>query len=451
MSTENEEEILDEEITYSELLEMNLDKFLEELTALADNLPFQLMMLSIKHKNLIEKLEKISLKTEDVDDKGKEITKYQVTSEKADEFAKIHKLLRKTDIAEKILPRNYVVSIISQYDAFLGELVKVLYEVNPNILRASEKIINAEEIFSYGSIEDLKNHMIDKEVESILREEHLEQLKVLERRISKVTGRDFTLTTDLPILPHFIELTQRRNLFVHTNGQINRQYLDAKTKWKFESECTGELNEELKAENDYCKKAFEVLFEISVKLTHVLWRKMLPDDRDKADMHLNQIIYDLLLDNKYTLGIIISDFATDVIKKFSSEQIRKFIIINKAIAYKMLNNEKKCKLIIEKEDWSIGNEFKLAKVILEDNFVEAQKIMIKIGADDELINKFAYKNWPLFKRFRKTEEFRVTYKEIFNEDFLLEEIQDKPIVKKENKAETDVEQTSIEENISVEQ
>ena len=440
MSTENDEEILDEEIldeevTHSELLAMNLDKFLEELTALADNLPFQLMMLSIKHKSLIEKLEKISAKTEDVDDKGKEFTKYQVTSDKADEFAKIHKLLRKTDIAEKILPRNYVVSIVSQYDAFLGELVKVLYEVNPNILRASEKVINAEEIFTYESLDDLKNHMIDKEVESILREEHYEQLKVLERRISKVGGKDFTLTTDLPILPSFIELTQRRNLFVHTNGQINRQYLEAKTKWKFESECSGDLNEELKAETEYCKKAFEVLFEVSVKLTHVLWRKMIPDDRTDADIQLNQIIYDLLIDNKYTLGIIIADFATDVIKKFSSEQFRKFIIINKAIAYKMLNNEKQCKIIIDREDWSIGNEFKLAKSILEDNFTEARKIMLKIGSEDELVNMFAYKNWPLFKSFRKTKEFQTAYKEVFNEDFLLEEIQDKPIPRKASKKE----------------
>lgn len=389
---DTEEENIEQEITHSELLEINLDKFLEELTALADNLPFQLTMLAIKHKNLLDKLEKISTSSDDVDEDGDEITKYEVTSEHADEFAKIHKLLRKTDIAVKILPRNYVVSIVSQYDAFLGELVKVLYEVNPNILRSSEKIINAEEIFTYDSLEDLKNHMIDKEVESLLREEHLEQLKVLEKRISKVTGKDFTLTTDLPILPYFIELTQRRNLFVHTNGQINRQYLEAKNKWKFESECNGSLNEELKAENEYCKKAYEVLFEISVKLTHVLWRKMLPEDRKKADIHLNQITYDLLIDNKYTLAIIIADFATDVIRKFSSEQFRKFIIINKAIAYKMLKNEKQCKIIIEREDWSIGNEFKLAKAILEDNFNEAVKIMTKIGSDDDLVNKFAYKN-----------------------------------------------------------
>ncbi|WP_066225061.1 hypothetical protein [Formosa haliotis] len=431
MSEEKKEQEEIREATYSDLLEINLDQFLEELSALNDTLPTQLTLLSFRHKNLIEKLEKISTTTEEKDENGEEFVRYKLNSEHADEFSKIHKHLSRTDIARKILPRNYIVSIISQYDAFLGNLVKTLYEINPNIIRSSEKELNVEDLFNYESIDELKEHIVDKEVDSLLREEHYEQFKILEKRISIVTGKDFTLTTNLPVLSKFIELTQRRNLFVHTNGQTTRQYLESKRKWKFNSECNGELNEELKADGKYCDEAFEILYEISVKLTHVLWRKFVPQEREQADEHLNQVIFDLLNNNKYSLVIIIANFATDVIKTFSSEQLRKFIIINKAIAFKLLGKEKECKNVLKKEDWSIGNEFKLAKLVLEENYDDAGKLMIKIGTNDELVNQKAYNKWPLFKLFRKTEQFKASYFELFNEEFALEELQSKKDLEKD--------------------
>ena len=83
------------------------------------------------------------------------------------------------------------------------------------------------------------------------------------------------------------------------------------------------------------------------------------------------------------------------------------------------------KNVIKKEDWSIGNEFKLAKLVLEENYDEAGKLMIKIGKNDELVNQKAYNKWPLFKLFRKTDQFKASYLELYNEEFTLEELQSK--------------------------
>jgi hypothetical protein len=205
---------------------------------------------------------------------------------------------------------------------------------------------------------------------------------------------------------------------------------------------------------------------MSVKLTHVLWRKFLPFNRLEADEHLNQIIFELLIDSNYNLAITISNFATDIIKKFSTEQMRKFIVINKAIAYKFLDKQKECDNVIKNEDWTIGNEFKLAKLVLEDNFEEAITLMLKIGDNDELITKDAYRKWPLFKKFRKNKLFQETYLKIFNEEFSLEEIeltekdknkngdkgaeieQDKD-VEHENTEQEDIEEEDIEQDIQI--
>jgi hypothetical protein len=423
--SKEEEEII--QATNSELFEFNIDRFIEELSALNETLPIQLLLLEYKHKQLIKKLEKISTDlNEETNKDGVEVIKYKISSDKIEDFPKIHKHLNRTEIATKIIPRNYIVSIISQYDAFLGDLMRALYTINPNIIRSSEKEINAEDLFIYDTIDELKSHIIDKEVDTLLRESHYEQLLILEKKISTVVkDKKFTLTSNLPILTSFIELTQRRNLFVHTNGFTTKQYLESSKKWKFKTDCQGSVNEELVASPEYCQKAYFTLYEMSVKLTHVLWRKFIPLEREEADEHLNQLIYELLIENNYELAIEMSNFFTDVIRNFHTEHMRKIVIINKAIGYKMLDKNEECKKVIENEDWSIGTEFKLAKLVLEDNYKEAKALMLKIGKNDEIVSKKAYKNWPLFEKFRLSEEFKSGYLELFSEAFMFEEVQEK--------------------------
>lgn len=430
----SEEKIEIIELTNSELFEINLERFLEELSALDETLPIQMLLLNAKRNTLLKRLEEISDKTEEKDEDGKEFFRFKVKPEFSDKFPKIHKHLNRSDIALKILPRNYIVSIISQYDAYLGELIRILFQLNPNLLKSSEKELKVEDLFNYESVDELKLHIVDKEVDSILRDEHFEQLKTIEKRISNATGKNFTLTSDLPVLCEFVELTQRRNLFVHTNGQTTRQYCETYRKWKIENECNGDVNYELIANPIYCKRAYEILYEMSVKLTHVLWRKFVPKEREKADWNLNGLTYQLLNDSKYKLALTLLEFATDVLKKFETEQLRKFMVVNKAIAYKMMDMEQECHEVLAKEDWSIGNEYKLAHAVLKDDFKRASELMKVMGDNDEIVSRFAYEDWPLFKRFRKTEEFNSTYKEIFGEEFRFEEIQEKKKIEDSKKS-----------------
>ncbi len=428
------------EISSSEMFEINLERFLEELSALDDTLPIQMLLLSAKRSSLLKKLEDISDKKEDKDEEGKEIFRYKVKPEFSEKFPEIHKHLNRSDIAIKILPRNFIVSIISQYDAFIGELIRILFQINPNLLKSSEKELKVEDLFNSDSIEDLKSHIIDKEVDSILRDEHFEQLKTIEKRISNSTGKNFSLTTDLHVLSEFIELTQRRNLFVHTNGMTTRQYCESYKKWNIKNECSGEVNFELIANPKYCKRAYEILYEMAVKLTHVLWRKFVPQEREKADENFNLLTYELLKNSNYKLTITLLDFATDVIRKFETEQIRKFMVVNKAIAYKMMDMNQECKEVLDKEDWTIGNEYKLANEVLRDEFDKAAEIMIKIGNADEIVSKDAYEDWPLFKKFRNSKQFKDTYLSIFGEEFRFEEIQDKKKIEEGKKIQTNEEE-----------
>lgn len=242
-----------------------------------------------------------------------------------------------------------------------------------------------------------------------------------------------TLTKGLKIWPTFIEITERRNLFVHNDGVVSKQYLNicAEHKCKLDSECIE--GAKLHVPQKYFKESYNCLYEIGFKLAHVLWRKLFPKEMDAADKCFNNSTFDLIEKGEYELACILMDFARSTFKKPSNEYNLSILTVNCAQSHKWAGRNDKCKEIMSGCDWSAkGDEFKMANAVLLDDWKESVALMKKLGAKHEMINKHAYKDWPLFKEFRETEEFLTTYKEIFEEDFVVN-------VKKSEDLEFDVE------------
>jgi hypothetical protein len=140
----------------------------------------------------------------------------------------------------------------------------------------------------------------------------------------------------------------------------------------------------------------------------------------EADRTLNQICYKYLVDEEYDLALIILNFATRTLKKWSNEEYRRMLIINLAIAYKWLNQDEKCLETLGSEDWTASAlKFHLAVAVLGDRFNEAANLMKKIGAHSDEVKEECYRRWPLFKRFRETSLFLSTFREVFGREFLV--------------------------------
>ena len=334
------------------------------------------------------------------------------------EIIKIKSALKTSSHALTLIPRNLVVSLVSQYDAFLGNLLAAIYLKKPDILNLSEKNIGIKELLLFGNIEEAKEFVIEKEIESILREGHVKQFSILEN-IFKIP-----LTKDLPIWPIFVEFTQRRNLFVHCGGVVASQYMKVCTENGLKADNEHKIGQNLEVSPDYLESGFNCIFEIGVKLAHVLWRKIFPEEIELADANLNnEIIYNLLTHENYHLAKIFADFACNTLKKHCNDVRRRMFIINQAIAYKFSGEDDTAKKILMKEDWSASDiVFKFGVEILNDNFEKAGELMKLIGTGNEWINKECYSTWPLFKEFRKNDIFRNIYKEIFQQSYEQTEI-----------------------------
>jgi hypothetical protein len=345
-------------------------------------------------------------------------------------------------LALDLLPVNFIVSFVSQYDAFLGRLIKTIFHHKPELLNNSEKNLLFSELLKFKSIDEAREFVVEKEVESVLRDSHLKQFKWLENKLN------IPLRKDLPSFSSFIEITERRNLFVHCNGFVSRQYIEICKENSVDDIEKVTLGEKLKVTPAYFGKCYSVLLEIGVKLGQVIWRKLLPEQLEDADDHLNNVCFELLKKGHKKLALNLLTFATETLKKHHNQEIMCIFIINKALAYYLSDKKKEASKILSGHDWSAASDkFKLAVSVLNEDFENAIILMKSIGKNNDIIPKEAYQEWPLFTEFRKRDDFKETFKEIYKEDLLflekkpksLEEIVDEI---KEMKKETDKEKTA---------
>lgn len=416
-----------EEIKDYELFEYAIDKFILEIDSLAESLPLVMSMIGLKLKSNGKKLDEFIDDHRDSNVDGED--SFKIPLEKFNEFNRINKEVKSSMAANSILPRNFIVSLVSQYDAYLSELYRALFQIKPELAFLLEKEFTFQDIIKFEDLDELKDYVIEKDIENLLRKSHFEQLTTLEKRISKHSKKEFTLTSNLNVLPVFIEVTERRNLFVHCNGIISRNYKENCSKHEVSGISKLEIGTELKVSPEYFSDAFQATFEIGVKLGHVLWRKFLPENSEEANINLNNICFDLIQSGYFRLAYTLLKFITEEIPNKCSDKLRKTMIINKALSCYLNNEKKKCEKILKSEDWSIGLHFQLGVAVLRENYSEATELMKKIGPDDEDFTASNYQEWPLFKKFRDSEDFKSTYKEIFDKEFVVKKAPVKSFIK----------------------
>lgn len=339
-----------------------------------------------------------------------------VPPEKVRHFKRLEYEVNRALRGRAIASRGFIVSLVSQYDAFISGLVRALFSAQPSLIQASKKTIDVSELFTFTSIEEAKDSVIDDEIEGLLRESHAQQFTWLENKFGIKT-----LRKDLDVWPAFVELTQRRNLFVHSDGKVSKQYLKMCAEHGIKVEKIT-VSSELDADLSYVRQGADILFEIAVKLSQVLWRKTQPKDLARADEALNNVAYSLLERKRYKLAIRILDFAFETIKKYSSNDSRLQLLVNRANAYRLNGETQKCLDLISLEDWSASNlKFRLAVSVLRNEVAEIVRYMHSIGISGD-VSKSAYRDWPLFEGLRENPAFTDAFREIFGEEMSIPEV-----------------------------
>jgi hypothetical protein len=180
--------------------------------------------------------------------------------------------IQKTGAALAITARSLFIVAFTLFDSLVSDLMRLVLSTRPEILEASERTLTLKDILSFGSIDSVRRQYIEKEVEALLRESYAEQFNRMESRFG------MKLRQDLSIWPEFIEMGQRRNLFVHCDGRVSRQYLTVceqhQVSWSEQG--MPEEGTQIQLSRSYFLRAIAVLHEMGLKLGQVLYRKHFP-------------------------------------------------------------------------------------------------------------------------------------------------------------------------------
>ena len=330
------------------------------------------------------------------------------------------------------LHRSLFTQLFSEYDAFVGALLTIIYKKKSELLKSISRQLSFADLLAYEDLNAIKLDMLEKEVETFRRDSYVEQFGSLEAKFG-LKLRNF------PEWGEFIEMSQRRNLVVHNGGVVSDQYFVVCDREGYVYQERPKIGDTLKLNGEYFSRATIVVSKVAFMLCHTLWRKLFPNEKNIAHEGANKVIFDLLTDKRWKTATEIAKFTlTEPMKESISELDLRIRTINTAIAAKFSGNEDGCKAALKSLDWTATyRDFKLALAVLNDDFPAAAAMMKLIGKQGELIEELSYHDWPLFHKFRESIEFLNAYAEVYGISFISEAIRHKTEAVQSSQAEFD--------------
>lgn len=311
----------------------------------------------------------------------------------------------------KNLPEVMVIGLVSAYDAFLSQLLRVVLNKHEEIVLTSEKAIKFSELKEFSSIEEARASLIDREIESVIRDSHQAQFAWMEAKLS------VPLRSGLDSWPRFVELCERRNLLTHTGGVVTAQYLSV-CKAHGVDVSDLKIGSRLIVNPQYYSQAVDTICEIGVKLCHVFWRKFAKEDRDQADGALLDLGFNLIFNRSYKTAEQILAFGTRTLKNHSNDSVRRMMVINLANAIRLQKREPEAKKILDGEDWSASSlELKIGVSAVSSNVAETVALMKTIGPNSRPTAE-DYRSWPVFRGMRTNKEFVEGFESVFGMPYL---------------------------------
>ncbi|PVU46214.1 hypothetical protein CP955_20895, partial [Enterobacter sp. HN503E2II] len=154
----------------------NLNNFIDVLEGIEETLPTIRRNLYRDFKEKEKQSDEFILAhsyQREYDEEGT-LIKYKMPFEKQRELYFLMRSVHKSLKTARAIPSSVLVSIGSEYDAYLGVLLKEIYLSKPEIINSLEKNLTFNEIMEFGSIDKIKDFVIEKDIETTLRKSHLE-------------------------------------------------------------------------------------------------------------------------------------------------------------------------------------------------------------------------------------------------------------------------------------
>lgn len=321
--------------------------------------------------------------------------------------------IRKIERASTLFRCNLLVSVVARYEEYFAEQLRLTLSLHPERFASSDKSMPYREIATWGGNIEPIEIIVSREVDDIMRTSAEDQLKHIDKELK------LGLFIGFPDIAMCIEACERRNLYAHTGGVVSRLYLD-KLKgigYKWKDGKGPDAGVRIGVNEEYFDRTVDVFTILGVRLTQGILRRSFPEEKELADDQLLEVGFSKLESEHYGLAERIFDFALEVPDKFTASDLnRKIFLVNRCIALYYQNRKEDMDKILGSVDWgAMHPKFVLAVHVLREQWADAVSLMHKADLSER-----EFVNWPLFRAFRKTEGFRLRFKELFGKEITYE-------------------------------
>jgi hypothetical protein len=342
--------------------------------------------------------------------------KFKLEGDGNSKFSEAMKVFGADQHRKTALYCNSLISLVSSVEWFLAQLIHKHYKENPGIVGSKEKQFSLEELAAFETVDDARNYLIEKTVESVLRGSIQDWIDFLSSKLKLSMGylnehKDY-----------LIEVTQRRNLLVHNGGVVNRIYL---SNLPISYKNRPKIGDNIHISSEYLNNAISTFERCFLLIAAELWKKVGANNEERGKLLIN-LSYENLVSERYEVAESISFFAAN--DKSLQESDRLYAKINYWIAKKYGGDFESIKREIIDEDFSAKSRlFILAKKVLLGDFEGAYSDIKYLLDHDESFTLEEVKLWPLFKEFREQEfynELTSGYEEVHEESLEMENSDD---------------------------
>ncbi|OGI86624.1 hypothetical protein A3A05_03550 [Candidatus Nomurabacteria bacterium RIFCSPLOWO2_01_FULL_41_12] len=333
--------------------------------------------------------------------KGKKGNKKKIKFSKK-ELSGVHKvfenIIKTQPLQGHLFSKNTIVSMVSTLDILLSKLFSFYYEKNPKKLSLENQSIKFGELENIENIEEAQKFLINREIESLLIEEGL-------NRKLQVLKKDMGLNLDSinKNLEELKKLIKIRNLIVHNEGQMDREYI------KKYGDKTSELNKNIIVTDKYLNDSLFLLYFIGTYIIQEAQFSFSEEIKKKNFLLINPMHY-LVKHEQYHLLRSIYDFVLN--PKISASE-RKYIVINYCIGLKKQGRKlEDIEKVLMLEDWSLTrDDFEMCKSALLDKDQEFYKYLKKVIKAKE-IGLEEINTWAIFTFHKDKQEFKSIVKNV---------------------------------------
>ena len=310
--------------------------------------------------------------------------------------------------AHKKLPRLMLLGLVATMDLALTRLYRLVVEKHPEAVFGSDDI-RVSEVLSSGSMDKLRSHLIDEEIDNVGRKSLKEQIKWLQKSVN-----DQKIVEKIGIFDEVIEIVERRNLIAHNSSIVNDQYINSV------SNVSAKIGDILDVGPKYLIKSIRKVDEFFVFLNQIVWRKLCksnPQELEAADTVLNGHSYKVLEEGRYKHAIDILSFAISL-KDHATERARRMMVVNLASAYRLEGAVQKSEETLSCEDWSAANlHFQISVAAVRGHVEIVASKISEIGTKGGMSLE-DYRSWPVFYAVRDDPIFQDAIRKTFGVEFI---------------------------------